>query len=382
MLDAGTLALADLAYEAAFDPSAWPRFTRGLGDFLDGAHATLLLPGPEPELERFFSTLDPAFLRSYVEHFQAGDPHVAPHMSVAPVGTFYFGHERVPVARLLVTEFWNDWMRPQGLRHDAIFGYAFEHGRPEEFSGLGFWRLRGSRSSDAEDLARAQGLAPHLDRAVKLRRRVKRLRADRDAMAAVLDELPSAVVMLDARGRVRQSNRAAQKLSAQRDGFVFNRDGVQAAGDSDTRELHRTLADSIASASGKPLSRRSALRLGRPSGREPLEALVTPIRVGSHDPETPVAAVFVTDPEAETRPPDLLLRRLWNLSPAEAALALELGSGYTLAEAAGRLGIRDSTARSTLKSVFAKMGVSRQAELVRRLSAGVAALGRGRDEPG
>lgn len=382
MLDPATAALADMAYEAAFDPTGWARFTRGLGSLLDGAHATLLLPGPEPALERFFSTLDPACLRSYVEHFQAVDPHVAPHMSAAPVGRFYFGHELVPVDQLLGTEFWADWMKPQGLRPDAVFGYGFEHAPLEDFSGLGFWRLSGGRSSDAEDLQRVQDLAPHLDRAVRLGRRAARLRADRDALAGVLDQLPSAVVLLDGRGQVRHANRAALRLASRNDGFSITRGGLRAGGEADSRELQRTMADALSSAQGRPLSRRGALRLGRPSGKEALEVLVTPIRVGAQGAATPVAAVFVGDPESETRPPHALLRRLFGLSRSESSLALELASGYSLAEAARKLGVRDSTARTTLKGVFTKVGVSRQAELVRRLAAGVASLAPEDDEGG
>jgi DNA-binding CsgD family transcriptional regulator len=48
-------------------------------------------------------------------------------------------------------------------------------------------------------------------------------------------------------------------------------------------------------------------------------------------------------------------------------VASELVAGRTLAQASRRLGIMPQTARTHLKRVFSKTGVTRQAELVRLL---------------
>ena len=51
------------------------------------------------------------------------------------------------------------------------------------------------------------------------------------------------------------------------------------------------------------------------------------------------------------------------LTPAEAALANLIGQGHAPARAADLRRITPATARSMLKLIFAKLGVSRQAEL-------------------
>src|SRR5690606_33122681 len=56
------------------------------------------------------------------------------------------------------------------------------------------------------------------------------------------------------------------------------------------------------------------------------------------------------------------------LTPAEARLAARLRFGLSLKEAAEELGISVNTARNQLKSVFEKLGVNRQADLVRHLA--------------
>src|SRR5262245_15045940 len=59
-----------------------------------------------------------------------------------------------------------------------------------------------------------------------------------------------------------------------------------------------------------------------------------------------------------------LLRRHFDLTPAEARLALHLVAGETLRSAEAKLSITYETARSGLKNIFNKTGTCRQAELV------------------
>jgi DNA-binding CsgD family transcriptional regulator len=65
---------------------------------------------------------------------------------------------------------------------------------------------------------------------------------------------------------------------------------------------------------------------------------------------------------------------LYNLTPAETALALELANGLSLEEASEKLSIRRNTARAHLRSIFSKTGVRRQTELVRIMLNSVVAL--------
>ena len=57
------------------------------------------------------------------------------------------------------------------------------------------------------------------------------------------------------------------------------------------------------------------------------------------------------------------LSEKYRLTPAEARLAMHLGEGGSLAEYAEAAGVAIGTARTQLKSIFAKTGVNRQAAL-------------------
>jgi len=77
-----------------------------------------------------------------------------------------------------------------------------------------------------------------------------------------------------------------------------------------------------------------------------------------------VAAVALVDTASRRRTPELSLRGAFRLTQAEARLASHLANGDCLDTVCDRLGIAKETGRNQLKSVFAKTGTSRQAELV------------------
>jgi DNA-binding CsgD family transcriptional regulator len=76
---------------------------------------------------------------------------------------------------------------------------------------------------------------------------------------------------------------------------------------------------------------------------------------------------FVHDPLRSQRPPQEVLRTLYGLTPAECRVALLLADGHAPRKIADMVGVTDNTVRSQIKSIFAKTGVKRQAELIRLL---------------
>jgi DNA-binding CsgD family transcriptional regulator len=94
---------------------------------------------------------------------------------------------------------------------------------------------------------------------------------------------------------------------------------------------------------------------------------IAPISSGAFCGEQdPLVAVFVVDPEAASRSPEKLLRKLFGLTPAESRLANALMKG-DLTSASEEFGISRNTARSQLQSIFSKTGTSKQGELIRLL---------------
>src|SRR5204862_930282 len=105
----------------------------------------------------------------------------------------------------------------------------------------------------------------------------------------------------------------------------------------------------------------------RPSLRRPYHISASPHRktvrwcIGT---TRPIAWLVIVDPELSRPIGAATLRQGYGLTRKEAALALALAEGETVARAAERLEIRYETARTHLRRILSKTQTSRQAELV------------------
>jgi DNA-binding CsgD family transcriptional regulator len=85
--------------------------------------------------------------------------------------------------------------------------------------------------------------------------------------------------------------------------------------------------------------------------------------------EHPAVVVLVADPDPDAGRDEKTLQSVLGLSRAESRLACVLLEVGSLAAASRRLGVTHNTARSQLRSIFAKTHVHSQVELARVLCA-------------
>ena len=102
------------------------------------------------------------------------------------------------------------------------------------------------------------------------------------------------------------------------------------------------------------------IALTRPGGRQ-LLAYVMPLEHGQHGGEA--ALVLLGDPRGPERRDAAQMLQLFGLTAAEARLGALVGVGLGAREAAVELKISEHTARSTLKTVYDKLGIKKQSEL-------------------
>jgi DNA-binding CsgD family transcriptional regulator len=81
----------------------------------------------------------------------------------------------------------------------------------------------------------------------------------------------------------------------------------------------------------------------------------------------PAAIVTFVDQQERREARIARLRRRFELTAAEADVAQAVMQGGCRADVAARLGITVATVRAHLSHIFVKVGVHRQAELVRRI---------------
>ncbi len=345
------------AYEAAHAPDRWGDFVVALERALGGGAALLFLRRPAASDAGLLvaPSLQAAFLERYESRDFAFDPF-EPALSKLPVGGVACP---VPDEGLVASRFHDEWMEPQGLLSEGLLLGLVERDERHGTAALVAFRRAGVRSWGARERRLIRSLLPHLRHALRLQREVCHVDAERGALASALDRLALGLLLVDRDGLVHAANRAAERVLAARDGLRIEAGALTAADPADATRLRQAFQ------SGST----EVFPLARPSGLRRYEVVVAPLPVEPTglDADAPVAAVYVTDPEAPLDTPDEAVQRLFGLTPAEAALATELTAGYSLAEAAERLGVTRETARSRLKQIFAKTETGRQAELVRLL---------------
>jgi DNA-binding NarL/FixJ family response regulator len=178
---------------------------------------------------------------------------------------------------------------------------------------------------------------------------------------ALLHRLPVGVVVVDHQSRVLFMNSRGAEYVAGNDGLCVGRSGIcRATRPAETAELHGLVAAVVG---GGEMAAVRAVALTRANKDRPLSVVVAPLIAAADS--APVAVLLVSDPERQSVPSVATVGKLFDLTEAEARLALALAAGQRIEEAAVSLGITLSSARTYLKHVFGKVGVSRQTELVR-----------------
>ena len=236
--------------------------------------------------------------------------------------------------------------------------------------GLGFARKLGARPFDARDADRLQLYIPHLRCATRVM--TERIAATSTAASLVdaLHELDLALVVADPEARVLFANRSAETLL--RDGRdVMTIDGKLSVHDRGSHQALRRAISTLAAQAGRALH--LSVAIPRRTGDFGLQATVCAV-AGSLAHGAAVfggarTAIFINDPLKSYETPAEQMQRLYGLTTAEADVArryAEVSDLRAIAEASGR---SYETVRGHLKQVMGKVGVGRQADLVRVLAA-------------
>jgi DNA-binding CsgD family transcriptional regulator/PAS domain-containing protein len=368
--DAQYQQLLEAIYDAAIDPGLWPNAIEQVSDALGAIGGMFISFDPhEPQRSAFaLSRLDPDLMQDYLErHSQTCLWAQLPN--IMPVGTASSGDRFVPASDLEHTEFYDDILRPQRILHTAVAVLARDAKRSVGFS---MFRGRDKGPVDDNDVAVLSALAPHVKRAAQIGWRLAARAAVEGAKDAALDRLDDGVILIDRRSRVLFANRAASSIVALRDGLTLSGEGLRTAMVADNRRLQRLIADAASGSGG------GTMRVSRPSLAESFLLLVSPTRPQGPWPVElgPVVVIFITDPE---RAPKLELPQLvglFGLTATEAKVALLIASGKGGPECARELRMSANTVHTHMRRIFRKLGVHRQADLVRVLMrAGFASSG-------
>ncbi len=175
-----------------------------------------------------------------------------------------------------------------------------------------------------------------------------------EALLALYDEMKCGAVLLDRSGSVLRLNAAAEHCLSKHNGSAGQQIGQEPQ--KATRALRQPLGGSV-----RIEELAQAPRPVRNSSERPL---IAHIRTFPGLEGEAVGLLILVDLDERPTPDCAILQAVFGLTKAEARLACELACGDTIEDIAEEHGVSISTARVQLKSIFAKTGTSRQAELV------------------
>jgi DNA-binding CsgD family transcriptional regulator len=174
-----------------------------------------------------------------------------------------------------------------------------------------------------------------------------------EALLDLYERMKCGAVLLDPSGSILCLNAAAERCLTQHNGSAGPQ--IRQEPQQVMRALRQLLGGSI---------RLEALPQAPRALRSSERPLIAYMRT-CPGPEGQVTALLVLLDLDECLEPDAnILQEIFGLTKAEARLALRLACGETLEDIAEEHDVSISTARVQLKSIFAKTGTSRQAELV------------------
>jgi len=244
----------------------------------------------------------------------------------------------------------------------------------DDTCGAGFDH-RGAKGAAIEDVKKlAQLLTPQLARNTRIQSRVLASLGRYGALSHAISRLPDAYFALGAQGTILDHNPAALDiLKSSSDSIAVHNGRLVGANPTIRSALTKALAWCACHRGGTGASREAApapIVFYRDNGRVPIAMRIVPVGralVNAGIPEGPVAIAWLVDTgllggEVEC------LRKMFRLTQAEARLTAALADGASLVEAASRVDITRSTAKSHLDSIFAKTGCRRQAQLVRLIA--------------
>jgi DNA-binding CsgD family transcriptional regulator/PAS domain-containing protein len=352
-------------YDCALDPSHWEQTLAEVRNAVDTQTAALQLSDLRNGRLLISRTvgIEPYWQEQLAKHVPEINALLAKDLASWP--SFDEPHvmlRHIPSDYLESSPYVQECIKPQGIVD--IMMYFLMH-TPTRFSVFGMARHERQGIITEREIELGGLLLPHIRRAVTISNVLDARAIERSRMAEALDALRCGVVLTDSRGAILHANGSAQHMLRE-GGPVQGTGGVLTAkAPSAAAELRAAvrLAAQDEAGIGKTGLAIPLTEFDQP----PVFAHVLPL-TGSDlrtrlQPEA-VAAVFIGAPPDGQDGADVAAAA-YDLTPAETRVLASLLGGGTLAETAATLGIAPATAKTHLDHIFAKTGVTRQADLMR-----------------
>jgi DNA-binding CsgD family transcriptional regulator len=364
---AGDLTLA--IYDAVASPELWPQFVTALAATIgcDAVDLMLVDSASGDHIIGVYGGGDERTHREYRDHYMATDVRL-PRLARKRPLQIYDDRELITPEEERRSPFHQELLPRIDLAHLIGTRFALP---PPYLGSLACGQSAGRGPFRPEQLNQVSSLVPHLQRGLSLALRLRRLQDGEALLQGALDQLRAAILILTADRKVLLASAAAIDIVKADDGLTIRGDQLLAKAASSERMLATRVRQAALTGGAGTAPADLALLVERPSGLPPYRVELHPVPRQSallRDHGRGSVMVLIADPTRQTPSRKDLLRVLYRLTPAEAAIADAFARGATLREYAEGRAVSVETVRCQMKQVLAKTGCRRQGDLIRLLT--------------
>lgn len=371
-----------LIYEAGLDPDKWPIALEALCQELDADKAQMLYLDPHEHMISFACGygFDP-----YANNI--GASRFRRYFADDPVAIYGITHldQVFSDRRVIDTKALHASGMHRKIRRPADMEYlltSFLTDGTSDWSGICFFRKEDQNPFNDEDEITLNRYSTHLRRSTYLHKSVVGAAHFKTIQNAVLDHLNTGILVVDELHDVILCNKSAQTIIENTGVLKIYDSRLKCNHPRENALLHQSIEEALSYRHGSQTDRRIAVRLTGSHPDKAILAVTTQLQIQKMKEKSqnlPLSKAHYTaripskknilitfcDPGGFKNKPVEMLEQLFNLTPAEAALADCLADDCSLDEAANVLGRSVGTARVQLQSIFEKTDTNRQSSLIR-----------------
>lgn len=357
------LDLIGLVYDCTLDPALWSEALPAIGDAANCFAGMLGVTDLQKSEVRFAHVwnYDPKWLARLSEYAEE-NAEIEKKILFLRDGLGEPGTARREMPEAFETRYYHEWVKPQGIV-DVLSLIVMR--QADRLGTLSFSRHERYGFVTDEDIGVLRLLAPHIRRAVAISDLMDMKSLEQQVLGAALDSMTVGVVIVAGEGRILHANEVARRMLDAKSPILSSGGCLAAANSQISEELLKAIALAQVDEATIP-----ATGVGVPlndAGHRAAVAHILPLTRGRRRtrlaPQA-TAAIFIAL-DAAPLPAELgAVARIFGLTSAETRQLEQLMAGATLREAAAALRVSEATARTHREHIFAKMGVSRQGDLV------------------
>ena len=208
-------------------------------------------------------------------------------------------------------------------------------------------------------------LLPHVRKFVQVRQAFATAQALSSSLSDLLDNDRLGVIRLDRSGHILEANNHALEILRRDDGLHDENGTLRAWLPADNTRLQKLLAGALPPLGGQAVD--DSMPIRRLGDTRKLMLYINPVESPAlaFGARRVAALVLLTEPRGRPRVDAKLVANLLGLTAAESQVAVMLSEGMTASDIAMATGRRTSTVNTLIQRAYRKLGITRQAELMR-----------------